>query len=113
MKAASVPVQRPRDARLLVVDGAGRISHHARGELPDLLFAGDLLVANDAATLPASLAGRHLASGAAIEVRLAGRRSLSEAVCRRFVGLWAVRAVGRPRDSAKGGPPTSLWSRTG
>jgi S-adenosylmethionine:tRNA ribosyltransferase-isomerase len=34
------------------------------------------VVANDAATLPASLHGLHLRSGATIEVRLAGRRSL-------------------------------------
>ena len=38
---------------------------------------GDLVVANDAATLPASLSGQHLASGATIELRLAVRRSLA------------------------------------
>ena len=62
---------------LLVVDGAGRISHRPRSALADLLAPGDLVVANDAATLPASLAGVHCATGAAIEVRLAGRRSLA------------------------------------
>ena len=77
MKAATLAVQRPRDARLLVVDAAGRIAHHARADLAALLVPGDLVVANDAATLPASLAGRHLATGAPIEVRLAGRRSLA------------------------------------
>ena len=76
MKAATLPIQRPRDARLLVVDADGRLAAHARADLPDLLAAGDLVVANDAATLPASLAGRHLPSGAAIELRLAGRTSL-------------------------------------
>ena len=73
MKAATLPVQRPRDARLLAVDDTGRVSAHARSDLPALLAAGDLVIANDAATLPASLSGRHLESGAAIEVRLAGR----------------------------------------
>jgi S-adenosylmethionine:tRNA ribosyltransferase-isomerase len=34
------------------------------------------VVANDAATIPASLRGEHIKSGAAIEVRLAGRLSL-------------------------------------
>jgi len=77
VKAAARPVQRPADARLLVVDGAGRIAHHPRSALADLLVAGDLVVANDAATLPASLSGRHLATGATIEVRLAGSRSLA------------------------------------
>ena len=76
MKAAVHPVQRPRDARLLVVDASGLLTEHARTQLPELLEAGDLLVANDAATLPASLAGRHLATGATIELRLAGRASL-------------------------------------
>jgi S-adenosylmethionine:tRNA ribosyltransferase-isomerase len=41
------------------------------------LVEGDLIVANDAATLPASLFGFHASSGQAIEVRLAGRKSLS------------------------------------
>jgi len=77
VKAAAQPVQRPGDARLLAVDGAGRISHHPRSALADLLVPGDLVVANDAATLPASLSGRHLATGASIEVRLAGRRSIA------------------------------------
>ncbi len=76
MKAAAHPVQRPGDARLLIVGAAGRITHHARSRLAELLLAGDLVVANDAATLPASLSGRHVASGAAIGLRLAGRRSL-------------------------------------
>ena len=62
MKAAVHPVQRPRDARLLVVDASGRLTEHARTQLPELLEAGDLLVANDAATLPASLAGRRQTS---------------------------------------------------
>ena len=35
-------------------------------------------MANDAATLPASLHGRHVPTGAEIEVRLAGRRSLAD-----------------------------------
>jgi S-adenosylmethionine:tRNA ribosyltransferase-isomerase len=77
MIAAARPVQRPRDARLLVVDGQGRISHRPRSAFADVLIAGDLVVANDAATLPASLTGAHVATAAAIEVRLAARRSLA------------------------------------
>ena len=61
-----------RDVRLLAIDTShGRLLDRAIGDLPGLLVAGDLVVLNDAATLPASLAGR-AASGAAIEVRLAG-----------------------------------------
>jgi S-adenosylmethionine:tRNA ribosyltransferase-isomerase len=77
MIAATRPVQRPRDARLLVVDGAGRITHAPRSRLVDFLQRGDLVIANDAATLPASLRGVHVPTGADIEVRLAGRSSLA------------------------------------
>jgi S-adenosylmethionine:tRNA ribosyltransferase-isomerase len=76
MIAANVPSRRSRDARLLVVDGAGQIVHAARSALVEFLRAGDLVVANDAATLPASLRAIHTRSGREIEVRLAGRPSL-------------------------------------
>ncbi len=48
---------------------------------------GDVVVANDAATLPASLTGSHEPTGAAIEVRLAGRRSLVPQRTRRFIAV--------------------------
>ena len=76
MIAATTPVQRSRDARLLVVDSAGQITHLPRWNFPSLLRPGDVVIANDAATLPASLFGTHRRTGARIEVRLAGRRSL-------------------------------------
>ncbi|HEY6361312.1 MAG TPA: S-adenosylmethionine:tRNA ribosyltransferase-isomerase [Vicinamibacterales bacterium] len=84
MIAASRPVQRPRDARLLVVDGQGGLTHAPRAQLLDFLTPGDLVIANDAATLPASLHGRHIASGSDIEVRLAGRASLAAEDVHRF-----------------------------
>lgn len=77
MIAADRPVQRPPDARLLVIDADGRITQAPRSKFVDYLRPGDVVVANDAATLPASLHGRHVPSGAAIEARLAGRSSLS------------------------------------
>ena len=77
MTAATQPVQRPADAKLLVIDGRRELRHASRVELVDFLHAGDLVVANDAATLPASLSGRHVPTGGDVEVRLAGRRSLS------------------------------------
>jgi S-adenosylmethionine:tRNA ribosyltransferase-isomerase len=76
MIAADRPRQRPRDAKLLVVDAIGRIAHAPRARFLDYLRAGDLVIANNAATLPASLAGIHVRTGAPIEVRLAGRASL-------------------------------------
>jgi len=77
MIAANLPIQRPRDARLLLVRADGRITHAPRSRFVDFLTPGDVVIANDAATLPASLHGVHVASGAEIEVRLAGRRSLA------------------------------------
>src|SRR5712691_9477861 len=77
MIAADRPAQRPPQAKLLVVDARGRISHLPRSALADLLQPGDHVIANDAATLPASLHGLHMPTGERIEVRLAGRRSLA------------------------------------
>jgi S-adenosylmethionine:tRNA ribosyltransferase-isomerase len=52
-----------------------------RSAFLDLLQPGDLVVANDAATLPASLAGN------GIEVRLTGRRSLAPDDVQRFSAI--------------------------
>ena len=77
MRAATTPRQGPRGARLLVIEAQGAVSHRAATDLPALLREHDLLVANDAATLPASLSGVHERTGAPVEIRLAGRRSLA------------------------------------
>jgi S-adenosylmethionine:tRNA ribosyltransferase-isomerase len=77
MTAATEPVQRSADAKLLVINRRRELRHASRLELLEFLRAGDLVIANDAATLPASLSGRHVPSGGVVEVRLAGRRSLS------------------------------------
>lgn len=87
MKAATQAVQRPHDAKLLVVDAAGRLRHAARSQLAELLMPDDLLVANDAATLPASLHGMHQRSGGRIELRLAGRCSLAVNEVREFTAV--------------------------
>jgi S-adenosylmethionine:tRNA ribosyltransferase-isomerase len=49
-----------------------------RTSFDDFLCSGDLVVANDATALPASLVGVHSATGCPVEVRLAGRRSLDD-----------------------------------
>lgn len=74
-------------ARMLVVGGDGTMVHRRARDLSSLVRPGDVVVANDAATLPASLMGEHAATGASIEVRLAGRRSLSPRRMRRFVAV--------------------------
>jgi S-adenosylmethionine:tRNA ribosyltransferase-isomerase len=72
MIPADQPVQRPPDAKLLVVDAEHHLRDLPRRAFVDLLRPGDLVIANDAATLPASLYGIHLPTGSPIEVRLAG-----------------------------------------
>jgi S-adenosylmethionine:tRNA ribosyltransferase-isomerase len=87
MNAATLAVQRPADAKLLVIDANGALQHAPRERLADFLRSGDLLIANDAATLPASLSGLHLRSASPIEVRLAGRRSLDPDDVHEFVAV--------------------------
>jgi S-adenosylmethionine:tRNA ribosyltransferase-isomerase len=60
-----------RGGKLLVIDSAGAMRGLPRVDLADLFAPGDLIVANDAATLPASLTGKHRDSDAPIEIRLA------------------------------------------
>jgi S-adenosylmethionine:tRNA ribosyltransferase-isomerase len=73
--AADRPVQRPTDAKLLAIGADGGFQHLSRETFVSLLRHDDLVVANDAATLPASLRGVHVPSGEPIEVRLAGWHS--------------------------------------
>ena len=105
MKAATTAQQRPRDAKLLVVDARGRLQHAARSQLASLLRPGDLLVANDAATLPASLHGIHERSGEAIEVRLADRRSLQVEAVREFTAIVFGAGDHRARTEDRPAPP--------
>ena len=87
MKAATDPRQGAHGAKLLVIDETGLVTHHHAADLPTLLHRGDLVVANDAATIPASLHGAHLPTGLPIEVRLAGRRSLASHDVGRFTAV--------------------------
>lgn len=71
MKTRGIPTDRREDARLLAVDSvSGAMQDAASSDLAHLLSPGDLLVVNDAATLPASYRAT-TAAGEAIEVRLA------------------------------------------
>ena len=75
MIAAGGPDSGPRREAPLV-DRGGRCTHWPR-RISGGSFSPGTCVANDAATLPASLFGRHLPSGRRIEARLAGRDSLA------------------------------------
>ena len=67
-----------QSAKLLTVEANGGMRHLPRTALAMLFNPGDLVIANDAATLPASLCGMHLASGEPIEVRLAAWVSIRD-----------------------------------
>jgi S-adenosylmethionine:tRNA ribosyltransferase-isomerase len=84
MIAANLPLHHPPQAKLLAINARGEITHAPRAALVSFLRAGDLVVANDAATLPASLRGEHVPSGRPVELRLAGRRSLAPDAVHRF-----------------------------
>jgi S-adenosylmethionine:tRNA ribosyltransferase-isomerase len=103
MIAADQPAQHPPGARLLVVDARGEITHAPRAAFIEWLRPGDLVIANDAATLPASLRGTHAPSGGPVEVRLAGRRSLAPADVRRFTAV--VFGAGDYRTRTEDRPP--------
>lgn len=103
MIAASAPSQRPPDAKLLVVDKRGHIVDLARSEFVGILRPGDIVIANDAATLPASLSGRHIPSGRRIEIRLAGRRSVDEV--RQFSAIVLGEGDFRARTEDRPKPP--------
>ena len=99
MKAATWP--RPGgQARLLAVDPSSGALRHARfDELERLLAPGDLVVLNDAATLPASLRGR-TADGAPIELRLLGREG-----ARRFRAVAFGEGDHHVKTEDRGPPP--------
>ncbi|MDD9938599.1 MAG: S-adenosylmethionine:tRNA ribosyltransferase-isomerase [Myxococcales bacterium] len=98
MSPATAPPPRRDGVRLLAVDArTGRHRDHPFTALPELLEPGDLLVLNDAATLPASLAG-HAPDGSTVELRLAGPNEGQG----RFTGVlhgagdWRLRTEDRP-----------------
>jgi S-adenosylmethionine:tRNA ribosyltransferase-isomerase len=105
MIPADRPIQRSPAARLLHIDQHGSIRHARRAQLADLLRPGDLVIANDAATLPASLHGTHVRTGHAIEVRLAGKPSLAARDLRRFIAVVFGAGDYRTRTEERASPP--------
>jgi len=101
----SRPLQRPPEARLLVIDAAGRMRQVPRADFVTMLRRGDLAIANDAATLPASLHGNHVTTGAAIELRLAGWPSAILDDPRRFHAIVFGAGDYRQRTEDRSPPP--------
>jgi len=73
MKAARTPRANKKSVKLLVAE-SGQLQNSELARLPEHLRAGDLLVVNDAATLPASLRGRD-EYNRPVEIRLASQLS--------------------------------------
>jgi len=92
-----------RSARLMAVGPNRAIRHLARSELASLFEPGDLLVANDAATLPASLRGILQKDGSPIEVRLAAWVAAGDPT--RFVAI--TFGAGDHRTRTEDRPPPS------
>jgi S-adenosylmethionine:tRNA ribosyltransferase-isomerase len=73
LEAHATPAERGLardDVRMLVARGSdGRLTHARARDLPDFLDAGDLVVINTSATLPAALPARR-ADGTELELRL-------------------------------------------
>jgi len=106
VRAASAP-RSAKDVRILVVDGtSGEMRVVPSTELAKLFEPGDLLVVNDAATLPASLTGR-TARGDEVELRLvvqAGDRRWTVALLGN--GNWRTRTEDRAPP-----PPVAVGDR--
>jgi S-adenosylmethionine:tRNA ribosyltransferase-isomerase len=102
MKAASAP-RAAADVRVLVVEGGEPRALSSARLLPELLRAGDLVVVNDAATLPASLAAR-TSRGEEIELRLASAARADDArVC--FTAALLGAGDHRTRTEHRAPPP--------
>jgi S-adenosylmethionine:tRNA ribosyltransferase-isomerase len=101
MIAADSPDRRSR--KLLTLDAGGGLRHLPRAELENLFRRGDLIVGNDAATLPASLCGTHDATGEPIEVRLAAWQSVGDPT--RFTAIAFGAGDHRMRTEDRPAPP--------
>jgi len=95
VKPATWPRESPLAERLLVVDPrCDCTADRAVGDLSSFVRPGDLVVVNDAATLPASLAG-HTARGEPVEVRLLASRDGSWRAIVFGAGDWHSRTEDR------------------
>src|SRR5262245_27340422 len=95
--------RKQRSAKLLTIDARGTMRDVPRSELASLFNPGDLVVANDAATLPASLRATHIASGEPVEIRLAAWMSMGNPM--RFVALAFGAGNHHMRTEDRAAPP--------
>src|SRR5262245_18968349 len=104
MIGAKRPDRRP--AKLLTIAADGGMQHLPRTALASLFSPGDLVIANDAPTLPASLQGIHCPSGKSIEVRLAAWVSIRDPT--RFAAIAFGAGDHRTRTEDRMLPPNLL-----
>ncbi len=92
-----------QSAKLLAISADGVARHLQRTDLASLFRPGDLVIANDAATLPASLLGRHCLTNELVEIRLAGWVSARDPT--RFVALAFGAGDSHVRTEDRAPPP--------
>jgi S-adenosylmethionine:tRNA ribosyltransferase-isomerase len=96
MRPATLPPEVRDDVRLLVVNPTGESFDRSVVDLPEILAPGDLVIVNDAATLPASLPARG-PGGEPLEIRLLAPRSDDTWQIVLFgAGDWRTRTEDRP-----------------
>jgi S-adenosylmethionine:tRNA ribosyltransferase-isomerase len=100
---AQTPLRVRHDSRLMVLDrSGGSVLHRHVRDLPDLLRAGDLIVANNSKVLPARLEASKTGSGGKVEVLLLERQD----------GLvWS--ALARPARRLRAGTELAVHPRSG
>lgn len=97
MRPATLPPEIRDDVRLLLIDAVtGEFHDHELARLPTLLRPDDVVVVNDAATIPASLQGVD-EQGRSVEVRLLSRAGVGRWTAVLFgEGSWRARTEDRP-----------------
>jgi S-adenosylmethionine:tRNA ribosyltransferase-isomerase len=98
-----------RSIRLLHADAGGGLHHRAAADLAALFRPGDVVVINDAATLPASLRGTHVATGLPVEIRLAAWVRSGDPT--RFVAIAFGEGDHRTRTEHRPAGTGSSWDR--
>jgi S-adenosylmethionine:tRNA ribosyltransferase-isomerase len=111
--SAAWPREKPEDERLLWIDPGARAFIDSRvGDLPSILRRGDLLVVNDAATLPASLRALR-DDGVPFEIRLLAHESPRSSEAREWttnLGESAGSSEARERTTNLGdGGASTCW----
>lgn len=105
MIAARAPRARSDEPRMLIVHPDGTLQHAMRRALIDFAAAGDVVVANDAFTAPASLAAVHVRTGETVELRLAATRSTDMRDLTRCVAVVFGAGDFHLRTEDRGPPP--------